>query len=122
MSQITTGEIHGVAAIVVEFEPVVVLATDGVGEGVGVAGHPFIDGDRERLAAVIGGARGGVKELLADKTLAVREGTVGMVGAEIGVIEIIKHAGLAVGVTLAQDQRARPGRQSKAGVWFTEAG
>src|ERR1035437_7607983 len=45
-----------------------------------------------------------------------------MVRAEIGVIEIIKHAGLAVGVKLAQDQRARPGRQSKAGMQFTEAG
>src|ERR1035441_9854645 len=95
MSEITTGEIHGVAAIVVEFEPVVVLAPYGIGDGVRVAGHPFVDGDRERLSAVICGARGGVKELLADKTLAVREGTIGVVGAEIGVIEIIEHAGLA---------------------------
>src|ERR1019366_4680568 len=118
MSQITTGEIHGVAAIVVEFEPVVELASNRVGEGVRVAGHPFIDGDRERLAAVIGGARGGVKELLADKTLAVREGTVRMVGAEIGVIEIIEHARLAVGIELAQDQRTRSGRKSEAGMQF----
>src|ERR1019366_9550276 len=110
--QITTSEIDRAGAIVVEFEPVVELASDGVGEGVRVAGHPFVDGDRERLC----GARGGVKELLADKTLAVREGAVGMVGAEIGVIEIIEHAELAVGVKLAQDQRTRSRRQSKAGM------
>src|SRR5664280_377886 len=122
MSQITTSEIHSVASIVVKFEPVVVLAPDGVGDGVRVASHPFVNGDRDRLAAVIGGARGGVKELLAEKTLAVREGTVGMVGSEIGVAEVIEHAVLAVSVELAQNQRTRPGGQGKTGMQFIWAG
>src|SRR5438045_1090387 len=68
------GQISGGGAVIVEFEPVAVLAANGVDDGVGVAGHPFVYGDAEGYAAaVVSSLRGGVKEFLTSKALAIGE-------------------------------------------------
>src|SRR5581483_1516659 len=75
IGQVIAGEVHEVGAVIVEFEPIVVfVAIGGVLEGVGVAGHEFVEDDGEWAAIAVVGARWrGEKELLAIEALSIGE-------------------------------------------------
>ena len=84
------GEVDGLGAGVVKFEPIVELAIERVGDGGGVAGHPFVDGDGDLGMAIGVGAAGGWDiEPGAFRGCGIGEGAVGFIGARDTVVQII---------------------------------
>ena len=121
VSQVIAAEIHRIRAGIVEFEPILEIAIGRVGEGDGVVGHPFIDKDgRGSVAGVVGRAGCDVEKAQAVKNLRIGKRTVGAVGTQAGIINVIKDLRLAI-VKAAQGERTRAARECEAGVQLSQS-
>ena len=88
VGQVISTQIHRDVAGVVELEPVIEIPVRRVGDEVGVRGHPLVD-EHIHAAGFVGAARGHGLENFAREGLAIGEISVGQVGTETVVSEVI---------------------------------
>ena len=118
VGQEIASQINGAGARVVEFEPVVKLrrGTRRVRDCFSIARHPFVDEDTQgRSSAVVGAARGGVREGSAIEGLSVGVSSIGFSRGQLRVVEVIENLRRAIDQA-DQGHRACRAREAEAGV------